>query len=102
MNSFHSLSMELMEYVKSDLDSLSFDIEPIILPDTDKIDADTILSEVLVDDLLFCMDHGCRLAKGNAMAPLSSQHSKLSFIETGAPLRSVCPDKRSSAHLRVR
>ncbi len=50
------------------------------------------LADCLVVDLLALMDHSLEIEN----VPFSkNKHSNLSTIETGAPLRSVCPDKEA-------
>ena len=84
----------LLNHGESDLDVSSLDIEQFALPSTDEDFKDGLQYECLVDYLRFLMDHsGCQTS-GNSPSVLFP-------VETRAPLRSVCPDKRCAADSRI-
>jgi hypothetical protein len=92
----------LLNHGESDLDVSSLDIEQFALPSTDEDFKDGVQPECLVDYLLYLMDHGGSLAEETQGKTFGNQQPSVLFsVETRAPLRSVCPDKRCAADSRI-
>ena len=90
----HCLGNLLLDLGESELDVESCGIEPFTSPNSDEDITDASLFASWVDDLLALKDPGGNKAKNNKGTTFGSENSRLCSVETGAPLRSIRPDKR--------
>jgi hypothetical protein len=85
---------------ESVLESKAFEIEPSAFANSDDDDTSASKYNILGDYLIFLMEHEGSLCEKNV--PPERQSSMYSSLEIGAPIRSLCPDKRSLVYSRIK
>ncbi len=78
---------------ESVLESKACEIEQSTFANSSEDDTSASKYNIFEDYLIFLMEHDGSLCEKNV--PPERQSSKFSSLEIGAPIRSLCPDKRS-------